>query len=69
MTGTSNNDRSFFAWGGMFNQYSNFMEADFSIRGDFKDDTVIPIRISNRNAIKNMSTSEVSIVDNNQCKV
>ena len=69
MSGTSNNDRTFFAWGGMFNQYLNYMEADFSIRGDFKDDPVIPIRISNRNAIKNMSTSEVSIVETNQCKV
>jgi hypothetical protein len=69
MSGISNNDKSFFAWGGMFNQYLNYMEADFSIRGDFKDDPVIPIRISNRNALKNMSTSEVSIVETNQCKV
>jgi hypothetical protein len=69
MNGYSNSDKTFFAWGGMFNRYLNYMEADFSIRGDFKDDPVIPIRISNRNALKNMSTSEVSIVDTNQCKV
>jgi hypothetical protein len=53
----------------MFNPYLKYVEADFSIRGDFKDDAVIPIKISNRNALRNMSTSEVSIVDKNQCKV
>jgi len=65
----SDSDKTFFAWGGMFNPYLKYVEADFSIRGDFKDDAVIPIKISNRNALRNMSTSEVSIVDKNQCKV
>jgi len=69
MSGLSDSDKTFFAWGGMFNPYLKYVEADFSIRGDFKDDAVIPIKISNRNALRNMSTSEVSIVDKNQCKV
>ena len=67
--GFSDNDKTFFGWGGTFNRYLKYSEADFSIRGDFKDDTVIPIKISNRDMLKNMSTSEVSIVDKHQCKV
>lgn len=69
MSGFSNNDNSFFAWGGMFNQYLNYLEADFSIRGDFKDNSVLRIMVSDRNMLKNMSISEVSIVDTNQCEV
>jgi hypothetical protein len=69
MNGFSDNDKTFFASGGTFNRYLKYLEADFSIRGDFKDDIVIPIKISNRNMLKNMSISEVSIVDKNQCKV